>query len=328
MKKAVINLTLSLAALLLSLVILEAGFRYYFSHHLNYDYEMWRYAAELKEPLASQSLPFHHRGNRSGRYYGVDISTNSLGMRDREVPVKQPEIPRVLFVGDSYTLGWGVPAEATFSQQLGQMFAEKQQAVEAFNLGVGNYNSAMEMELFKQKGLALAPDLVVLMYYINDVEQTPKLGKLSYWLQKHSYLLGYMRTKLKQLVLMGAGQDWLDSYYRKLYAAEAPGYQHNRQALQELISMCRSRNIRLLLVNIPDLRRLENYPFSYASAFIGDIAVGNRVPYLDLLPVFAGNAGRSLWVSDEDSHTNAKANRLAMEAVYRKITAEGLLNVR
>jgi len=81
-------------------------------------------------------------------------------------------------------------------------------------------------------------------------------------------------------------------------------------------------------VNIPDLHRLENYPFSYATEFVRSLAAENGVPFLDLLPVFAGNRGKSLWVSEADSHSNARANGLASEAIIRKISTEGLLAPR
>jgi lysophospholipase L1-like esterase len=329
MKRICQNIAVAAIALLLCLLLAEAAVRGVSRFVASYDYEMWRYAAELKQPLHSAGLPFQHRANREGRFYGVDIRTDSFGMRGPErVAAKPVESRRVLFLGDSYTLGWGVPEEATFSRQLEKLLSGKNPSTQVFNLGVGNYNSAMEVELFKQKGLVLGPDLVILMYYINDVEPTPELGSLGYWLQKHFYLLGAMRTKMKQLALMGKGGDWLGNYYSRLYDPDAPGLRQNRQALLELIRICRERNIRLLMVNIPDLRRLDTYPFTYATAFIRGLAAENRVPFLDLLPVFAGDGGRSLWVSDEDSHSNARANKLADEAIYNKIIAEALLDVR
>lgn len=316
----------ALIALLLCLLLAEAAVRVICHLVPSYDFEMWRYAAELKEPLPNEELPFHHWPNRSGTYYGAEIRTNSFGMRDPERTLaKPPGIKRVLFLGDSYTLGWGVPFDATFSRLLEQKLPKDNASAEVLNMGVGNYNSAMEVALFKLKGLALDPDLVVLMYYINDVEKTPGLGSFSYWLQKHCYLLGYMRTKVQQLALMGEGSDWLGSYYRKLYAPGAPGLQQNGQSLRELAALCRSRNIKLLLVNIPDLRRLENYPFTFATDYIRGIAAENRVPFLDLLPVFEKYPGKTLWVSAEDSHSNGLANGLASSAIIHKISSEALL---
>jgi lysophospholipase L1-like esterase len=329
MKRFCQNIAVTIFALLLCLLLGEAIVRGFFHFVPNYDFEMWRYAAELKQPLPAAALPFHHRANKVGNYYGVEIRTNTLGMRERElIPVKPAGRKRVVFLGDSYTLGWGVPYEATFSRQLEQLLNKGDVGTEVVNMGTGNYNSTMEVELFKLKGLDLNPDLVVLMYYINDVEPIPRLGSLNYWLQKHFYLLGYMRTKTKQLTMMREGSDWLSSYYRKIYAVGSPSLQVNGQSIKELVALCRSRNIKLLVVNIPDLRRLENYPFTYATEFIRSIAAENQAPFLDLLPVFESFPGKTLWVSGEDSHTNERANGLASRAIFNKIRSEALLDAR
>jgi lysophospholipase L1-like esterase len=328
MKRIVQNAVLAVVALLLCMLVSEGLVRSYFHIVPNYDFEMWRYAAELKQPLPGDSLPFHHWAHKSGNYYGVEIRTNGLGMREREIgTVKPAGRKRVVFLGDSYTLGWGVPYEATFSRQVEQLLNAEGTMAEVVNMGTGNYNSTMEVELFKQKGLALSPDLVVLMYYINDVEPVPRLGALNYWLQKHFYLLGYMRTKTRQLAMMGKGDDWLGKYYQRIYAAGSPSLKANRSSLTELATLCRSRNIKLLVVNIPDLRRLDKYPFGYATAFISNFAAENRLPFLDLLPVFEKFPGKTLWVSGEDSHTNGKANELASRAIFNKIRSESLLAV-
>jgi hypothetical protein len=129
-----------------------------------------------------------------------------------------------------------------------------------------------------------------------------------------------------QMVMMREGSDWLNSYYRKIYSADSSGLQQNGQSIRELAAICRSRNIKLLLVNIPDLRRLENYPFSYATDFIRGIAAESRLPFLDLLPEFDKITGNSLWVSGEDSHMNGRANGLAADAIFKKMIREKMVD--
>jgi len=82
----------------------------------------------------------------------------------------------------------------------------------------------------------------------------------------------------------------------------------------------------LLIVNIPDLRRLKNYPFAFATDHIRGLADTSNVPFLDLLPVFEKYSGESLWVGPKDPHMNAKANTLAADAIYEEIISEGFLN--
>lgn len=323
MKQALIKVLLVFLSLTLGLVLGEVIIRGYYRYPSNYDYEMWRYACELKQPLPNANLPFHHKPLKNGRYYGVDISTNSIGLRDREFTVPKPiQSTRIIFLGDSFTFGWGVPINDTYSKQLEKKLDRGRKNFEVINMGVGNYNSTMEVELFKQKGLTLQPDMVVLMYYINDTEPTPTISTLGYQLQKHSYLTGYLTTKIKQLMLLKKSDDSLLDYYKQIYSANAEGLMKNRSSLTELTRICHERNIKLLIVNIPDLRRLKGYPFGFATEYIRGVAEGSQVPFLDLLPLYQRFEGKDLWVSPEDPHMNSRANSLAAEAVYEKICDE------
>lgn len=325
MKQTLVNCAILLFSLFICLLAGEAVLRYQSRHGTNYDFEMWRYAAELKEPLPSTVLPFHHKPNSAGNYYGTEIRTNSLGFRDGEYSrQKTPGRKRILFLGDSFTLGWGIPVADTYAKRLESMLAQKGQGIEVINMGVGNYNSSMEVELFKLKGLELNPDMVVLMYYINDTEPTPVIDNSTYPLLKHFYLPAYISTKVKQLKLMNAQQDWLAAHYRSIYNPDSRGFMVNRRALAELVTLCAERNIRLLMVNIPDLRRLKGYPFTFATDYIRGVADEHRLPFLDLQPVLEPYDEKSLWVSMDDPHMNVLANKLAAESIYRIMTKEPL----
>lgn len=326
MKQMLLNMSVLLLALLICFLTAEGVVRFQYRHGTNYDFEMWRYAAELKQPLPNAVLPFHHRPNAKGTYYGAEISTNSLGFRDGEYSVRKPPGgKRVLFLGDSFTLGWGIAAEDTYAKQLEKKLAHHGEKAEVINLGVGNYNSSMEVELFKLKGLAMNPDLVVLMYYINDTEPTPVIDQASYPFLKHFYLPAYVVTRIKQLKMMQSQQDWLTAYYRAIYRPDAQGFIANRMALAELAKICAEKDIKLLLVNIPDLRRQESYPFEFATSYIRNVAGEYQLPFIDLERVFAPLDKRLLWVSNEDPHMNSRANQLAAEIIYRKITEFSLL---
>lgn len=65
-----------------------------------------------------------------------------------------------MFIGDSFTLGWGVHFDSTFSQLIQKDL--KSQSIETINLGIGNYNAVMEVELFKKKGYSSTLTLLCL----------------------------------------------------------------------------------------------------------------------------------------------------------------------
>jgi lysophospholipase L1-like esterase len=325
MKQLAMNLLVSLCAVLLVLLALELLVRYRFSHVPNYDFEMWRYAAEVKEPIYDPKLPFHHKPHRVGRYYGAEIRTNSQGLRDVErITPKPPGSRRIVLLGDSFALGWGVTFSETIAQRLEQKFANRTSRYEVINMGTGNYNSTMEVELFKRKGLALEPDTVVLLYYINDVEAVPEINPISYAILKQMYLPAYITARIRQLKVMNSGEDGLLTYYSRLYATDSDNARKARNALQELVRLTADKKIKLLMVNIPDLRRLKAYPFNFATALPQGVAAENSVPFLDLLPFFNTYDGNSLWVSKEDPHMNGLASGIAAQAIFNKLVSEKL----
>ena len=320
-KTAAGNLLVLCGVFLFSFLAGEGLVRLNYKKLSGYNMEMWRYASDLKEPRKDPRLPFVHYPGREGGYYGAHLKTNALGFRDRDMPAeKAAGVKRILFLGDSFTLGWGVPFDETYSQRLEKMLNGRGRRVETVNAGVGNYNSVMELELFKLKGLAMDPDLVILMYYINDPEPTPRVAaSLEYNLIKHSYLIAFLFDRyIKLKPLMDKHYDW-KAYYAGLFKEDSPGFAANRQALQDLIKLCADRKIKLLIVNIPELRVLKDYPFPMATQFIESIAKEGRVPFLDLLPALAPEDPRSLWVTPEDPHANSKANALMAEAIFKKL---------
>lgn len=327
MKKFFSNIAFLCFVILFCFIVGEVLIRVFYSEFSNYNMEMWRYAAELKKPLLSDKLPFHHFANRQGSYYGVTIKTNSLGFRDYEYDIdKSKDKKRIIFLGDSFTLGWGVPFENIFSKQLEKMLNKEEKKFEVINMGTGNYNSIMELELFKLKGLKLTPDLVILMYFINDVEPTPeRLFVFEYFLKKHSYFYGFLSDRyIKLKFRLDEDFNW-KQYYSHLYSPNSKSLSENKDAINELFALCNEKEIDVLVVNIPELHDLKEYPFLFASDHIKILAREADVVFLDLLPALSGYDLLSLWVSPEDSHANIKANSIIAERIYKEIKSKDLL---
>ena len=101
------------------------------------------------------------------------FTTNSQGFRDVEFPVAKPagEL-RILALGDSTTAGNGVPElENTWPKRLERRFAEAgRPELRVLNLGVGGYQPLQEARLLELRGLALEPDLVLVLISLNDLD--------------------------------------------------------------------------------------------------------------------------------------------------------------
>lgn len=324
MKKWAINAGLVFFSLALVLGSLELGIRVFYPRFANYNLEMWRYSAELKERLPRPNLPFFHFPNRQGQFYGVDIKTNSVGFRDNEYAQAKPaDTKRILVLGDSIAMGWGVRAEESIPKDLERLLNASGKRCEVINTGVGNYNTSMETDLFEWKGLAFHPDIVVLVFFINDAEPIPRLTKLAHTIRERSYLLAFLFDRYVALhPRFDKNFRWSD-YYASLYAPDAPGLAENRVAIKHLVELCRQNKIQLLIANYPELHELRNYPFPQASEYIRSMAMEYQVPFVDLLPALVPYEPQKLWVSNEDTHGNGLASQIAAQAICDALT--GLL---
>jgi len=126
------------------------------------------------DPLVGWSLLADHVSRRGG----ARTETNSLGLRSPEIsPAKSPEVLRVLSIGDSTVLGFGVEQDETFSALLEtQLRVELDRPVEVINAGVAGYSSEQARLYLEQRGLALAPDFVIFETNYNDRRAVPPGG--------------------------------------------------------------------------------------------------------------------------------------------------------
>jgi lysophospholipase L1-like esterase len=100
-----------------------------------------------------------------GPEYDVEVATNSLGMRDDEPVPKKGR--RVLLLGDSFAMGYGVERGRLFADLL-----EKQLEVDVVNAGTGGYEIVQQPRVLAEHGPQLKPDLVVYALYLgNDLAQ-------------------------------------------------------------------------------------------------------------------------------------------------------------
>jgi lysophospholipase L1-like esterase len=312
-----------LVGVFLAVVLLELSTRYILDDSMNFDLEMWKYARDIKQKSAYPEIGHEHAPNRYGIYMGVPIATNSMGLRDKDYPVtRSANSFRIMMLGDSLTLGWGVRAEDTPSKLLEDQLnlTGSSKKFEVINTGVGNYNSSMEVNAFLKKWSNLKPDLVILNYFINDAEPTPRRRENG--LLEYSAAAVYIAAGIDKLRRQYfGGPDWR-KYYMGLYSSDAEAWTQNKQAIGELISYCKKNNIKIMLVNYPELHELNPYPFQYVTDAVKSIADAANIPFLDLLPGIKDFTPETLWVSPTDAHPNKKANETFAAAIERSLRTQ------
>ena len=100
--------------------------RLLYSWKLDYQIEMSRYAATLKQTSPHPGVGHEHRPSRSEQLMGVEVRTNAHGFRDAEYPIEKPaDEYRVMLLGDSLTLGWGARGDGIFAVGLEERLAQR-----------------------------------------------------------------------------------------------------------------------------------------------------------------------------------------------------------
>lgn len=327
LRHAAANLALLALATLFFCGFLELALRVIFARSLDFSMEMWKYAAQLKRPVADPKLSFAHTPNRSAVLMGVPVSINSHGLRDHEYSErKPPDVYRILMLGDSTTLGWGVPLDQTVAKilerNLNSAGLPGRRQVEVLNAGVGNYGTVQEVEHYRTLDRVFHPDLVILEYFINDPEPVPV--ERNPGLLGRSYLLAFTISRYDALLrFAGRRPPWYE-YYAHLYDDGQAGLRAAEDALAELAALTRADGAALLAAILPELHRIEagSYRFEREQQKIKDALAADGIPMIDLLQGLRGHGPESsLWVTPADPHPNGKANALIAAQVETWILA-------
>lgn len=205
-------LALALASSLLTLFVLEAGCRLRSRLQSRAGQE-----ETLRRPTPAErgrvaglgdivrasrdaDLVYELRPGLDVSFRGRRLTTSSAGFRDREyMPAKPSGVVRIVGLGDSVMFGWGVADGEDYLSLVEERLAEEHadEGWQAVNMAVPGYNAVMEVEALQARGLAYAPDLVVVGFCGNDLSlpnflQVPEDG-LSL---DHSYLLDFVRGRV------------------------------------------------------------------------------------------------------------------------------------
>jgi hypothetical protein len=207
-------------------------------------------------PDPSDLIIYRLRPNLDVKFRGVNVKTNSHGMRSPEVDFeKPPGTYRLALLGDSFAFGWGVDADKIFArvieEDLNHSFSGSPK-VEVLNFGVPGYSTFQEDALFEDFGVKFHPD-AALVYFVQNDFGLPFFIKNfgnSDQLVNNSHF-----EKLRK-------ED--DDTPAEAKNAELLKNLNANRALRRLGEFCRDKNIALFLVINPrpdwkrDYRRLRN----------------------------------------------------------------------
>jgi lysophospholipase L1-like esterase len=320
-RKIVFDLLAILMGVGIAAVGMEVAVRAFVDDGMQYGLEMWKYALEVKGISSDPLIGHNHRPNRHAMLMGVQFDTNSKGLRDRELSYEKPPGKlRIVMLGDSLTVGWGVKFEETFPKRIERLYADRGIPAEVINTGVGNYNTIQEVEYYITEGYKYNPDIVVLNFFVNDAEPVPTAHPPPTIL-RICYSCIFVASRIDSLFRkIFAKKDWAD-YYLGLYGddGEAKGWLDAKAYITKLAAFTKAQGAKLLIANLPELHDVQHYRLQKITDLVHEAANENSVPFVDLLPYLQGVPSPELWVTPPDPHPNGLAHKLFAGGIFQAL---------
>jgi hypothetical protein len=198
LKNTIQNLGLLGVGLLLALALAEVGARLFAPEYLTAPHPRGMY---IPKPARGYALAPNFTAPLGGAEFQTHISTNSYGLRERELGPKSPGSFRILVLGDSFAFGQGVDAESTFPRLLETELLAVRPEVEwqTVNAGTPGYGTDQELALLEEVGWAYEPDLVIVAFFVgNDIDDN-SIGGMSRRSVRSGYLYDEYRAHQKAI---------------------------------------------------------------------------------------------------------------------------------
>lgn len=253
----------------------------------------------------------------------VIYRTNADGFRDAEFSTQRlPHTLRVALLGDSFTFGAGVKQEDVAATVLEPLLSKKVGCpVEVYNFGVSGYGTQQEAVIFDAKVLAYQPDVVIVWYFHNDTEQQgDEQRKVNIrdmaWLWPP--LADVSRLgKTIQARLTGTVFQRQEALY---YDPHGTRWRQTGDYMAQIVRAAQAHGVKPLLFVHPTLNySFQKYPLNALHQQILDAARNAGFTAYDLLPAFQNQDAEALRVHASDAHPNEIAHRLAAEYAADKI---------
>lgn len=254
---------------------------------------------------------------------------NSLAFRDREFSASDMEGKfKIGLLGDSFTSAGGIEKEDDrFSGRLGELLGEDYYVM---NLGFEGLDTGLELE--KLKAFPYDLDLLVYVWYLNDIHQSAFKAGLSF---ENFKIEGFQyEPSLNPFDLFYSLNYWFwleprseknDRYFEFLQQAyDMPEALSNNHAdLQAMKAFCEEREIRFGVLMFPWLNDVAGSRFG--ADIFEEWLIKDSIPYLDLIPDLQSYRLEELVVNENDFHPNSKIHRIAGDKLYEFLENSHLL---
>jgi len=289
--------------------------------------------------MPDQFLQFELIPNLERPVFDHVFTTNSLGLRDHEgyTVAKPAGTFRIVLLGSSIDMGWGVDVHETYENQFERWLNERADRIgldrrfEVLNFAMAAYGPSQRMEAYMRKARRFEPDLVIFSATMLD----PRLSQIHL-----CDVLGYRADPTYDFVhrtLALAGLTEAD------IALAAPGLLKHKSrlkrklrphlwtlsdgALETLATACRSEGVPLCCLIVPRAG-LSDRPSERRAAVARYEAIADRhaLETLDLSDAFDTEDPTAFALAPWDDHPNAEGHRSIFLELAQEIVAHDALS--
>ncbi|TAL18498.1 SGNH/GDSL hydrolase family protein [bacterium] len=246
----------------------------------------------------------------------VPININSDGFRGSNIE-KEKKGKRIIVLGDSITLADDQPIDNTFVYKVESILKNKRD-VQVINAGADGIGTKDEIDILEQQGLKLKPDMVVVAFYLNDLNLPDRFAACLAnpgFIRRNSVLAETIYRAYKKRQYENNLQDYSVVEWTRFdpppdiqtnreaflrYAASAekdwgvawqPGkWRVIEEQFDRLNRLSREYDFQVVVVSFPVIfQTLTDYTEDYPQRNLETLSVKNRFFFHDLLPAFREN---------------------------------------
>ena len=281
---------------------------------------------------------------------GTPLTTDSHGFRTHGPELAAVAGSRhIVGLGDSFMFGAGVEDGQTYLAVLQGLLEERRPDLgyRIVNTGVPGYNTVMEVETLKTKGLDFAPEIVVIEFVGNDLSLPNFIRSVKpVWTLRRSYFADFVRQRLghfrdkklwRRLQLAGlenvdqddtsglgnqTDPDLVPERYRDLV-----GWESYTRAMTELRDLAELHDFEVVSISLaPGNNPVEASALELSQNLgfhVLDVGETYRA-YLEVNPA-PDFLHSPLALSPDDGHPSVLGHQLAGEVLFDFLLEEGIL---
>ena len=273
---------------------------------------------------------------------GASITINADGVRGPSTDhsyTSELDTFRVVCLGDSFTLGYGVDDRSTFARQL----QERCTGIETINMGQGGYSIGQSFLWLRKLAPVLQPDVVVGVFIVEDFRRLLVTRTANGYATPQFELdgTGVVVSNLPVpprlpagdlLVQRGVVSRSLLQHSSLARAVTAPFQTEagdrdaqclllGSEIIREIRAECRRNHSRFVLVITPTLPELHDRAMISAYQMFSQVlrrfADKEGIPFHDLWQTFADEekTGKPLFLAEQFHHYNRDGNALVAESL-------------